>query len=241
LDEAQPFAERIISLGAIPATGLTVNLEGGQLLFRREGSSPNARIDIALGSGAFQSFYPGARIVGRFASFRVVPSANSLQLGIARLVIIKPGYDFFEPANISANSVPPTDLVGGTTPVAWISAPLATNPTASDAYAVQGVGFSKLRMFVQASGTFSDITVTPWLFDIGGPDTGPGGTGGAEQLQGQFIIPGSSNLVSVSIINIEPMYGKINDNVTISVDAQLGFRFDCASSVTLQTIIQGIA
>jgi len=152
--------------------GSTVPVNGGagtELIYRREGSVRQGRLDVSFGGAVFRDFAPGMRIKGRFGDFQAVRAARSATVGRAELVVLDHSeVSLYEPEEVQGLAHDPVNLLGvmGDPPtyvtVAEDTQPTGATPTGS--FVMDG--FSQIRLFISGTG-LTTVTLVPWIMVAG--------------------------------------------------------------------------
>lgn len=177
LNEGLPFQVIPVDLSLLSSAGVSLNfaVSGVELYFRREGSTPGARLVLLVG-GEFKTIYPGCRVVGPFEGFGVAQDTYGATAGLAQLVVVKrKEFTFFEPHDLPVPALPnPVDLLGsynrGSGAYTFVAVAENTQPsgaTPTGSFLTQG--FSLLRVLVdgQAANTLESVDLVPWFLQPG--------------------------------------------------------------------------
>lgn len=169
LDKGGGFTDHLIDLSAtgINTTGYTVDSAGYGIIYRREGSNPQGRLNLDIG-GVVYDFYPGAAIKGYFTKATAIRSARSSTVGPARLVVLgRSDAEFIEPSvELPGEPVSPVDLLGNSVTPTWVTVPENTQPAgATPAGSFITTGWKTIRLLLDindgTAGTSLDIV--PWV------------------------------------------------------------------------------
>jgi hypothetical protein len=176
-DDASPytyisFEPNLSSYGAFQKS---FQVNGKQLLFLRDGSTPGIRLDIP--GFNIKELSPGDRVKISFSSLTLAISKNSAIKGRARLLAIKEGADFEEYQKDS--SFRAVDITGGKASastgniysVGNGASPSFLVPGAGTLFTIGAVtpvqGFKKLKVFIASYdlsvGQATAFTITPWI------------------------------------------------------------------------------